>query len=57
MTTEAKRKYVRVSPAVYPIIVKLHEEHGFTYQQVADLFGCSRSRVVQITSAHKETAA
>lgn len=52
-----KRRYTRISPAVYPVIVKLHRDFGLTYQAIADLFGCSRSRVVQITSAHKEKAA
>lgn len=52
-----KRRYTRVSPAVYPVMVRLHEEFGLTYSQIADLFHCSRSRVVQLVIENREEVA
>lgn len=42
------RQYNRVHPILYPILVKLHQDFGLTYGQIAHLVGCSRSRVVQL---------
>lgn len=52
-----KRRYTRVSPAAYPVMVRLHEEYGLTYAQIADLFDCSRSRVVQLVQENREDVA
>lgn len=49
-----KRKYTRISPANYKVMARLHDEYGLTYAQIADLFGCSRSRVVQLVTQYRD---
>lgn len=49
-----KRSYTRLSPSSHPVMRRLHREHRLTYPQIADLFGCSRSRVVQIVNSQEE---
>lgn len=49
-----KRRYVRIHPTNYEVMVRLHEEHHLTYAQIADLFGCSRSRVVQLITENRQ---
>lgn len=49
-----KRRYTRISPALYPVMARLHEEYRLTYAQIADLFDCSRSRVVQLVTDFRD---
>jgi DNA-directed RNA polymerase specialized sigma24 family protein len=57
VSQQSRRRYTRISPANYPVMVRLHEEYGLTYAQIADLYGCSRSRVVQLVSENREEVA
>lgn len=52
-----KRKYTKVSPADHQVMERLHSEYGLTYPQIADLYGCSRSRVVQIVNQFRQVVA
>lgn len=52
----SRRKYTRVSPADHQVMERLHREYQLTYPQIADLYGCSRSRVVQIVTQFRQSA-
>lgn len=44
------RRYTKVATVDHQVMVRLHRTHGLTYPQIAELYGCSRSRVVQIVN-------
>lgn len=50
------RRYTRIDPTVHPVMVRLVTEHRLSYEQVANLFGCSRSRVVQIVKEQRDAS-
>lgn len=48
-----KRSYTRISPEMVPVMDELQGHYGLTYDEVARLFRCSRSRVIQLVTKHR----
>lgn len=53
-TTTSRRSYGKVHPSTYRVMHRLIAEDLLTYDRVAELFGCSRSRVVQVTRQFRD---
>lgn len=48
------RRYTRIAPEMVPIMSRLQADYRLTYDEIADLFGCSRSRVIQLVQAYRK---
>ena len=53
-TDTKPRPYRRIHPGNHRVMYRLHTDFDLTLAQIADLFGCSTSRVKQINATFRE---